>query len=703
MAGPADDKPTKAPGSNPKGVTPRAHSSRPGGAQTVRPPARAAKGLIGQTISDRYKVERLLGEGGMGAVYQVEHVLMRKRMAVKVLHPEMTRLPEVVARFEREAMAAAHIEHPHVVAASDFGKLEDGSFFLALEYVEGKSLRDSIAAGRLDLGRALHIARQIAAALSRAHALKIVHRDLKPENVMLVDRDGDPDFVKVLDFGIAKVQIGELTAGDVEKSAPGPGQPVLTQAGMVYGTPEYMAPEQALGQPVDARADLYALGIIMYEMLCGVRPFNAESKVALLGMQVTAPMPPMNTKAPDANIPEDVEHLVKRLLAKEANERLGDAKELIEELSAMMRELVNSGSIDIAYASQPGGRLGTNPNIISGFGPAVDVPGAIPSSKPRLRDRESDRNLANGTKETDPKFAGAAALADPVGFLGGKAWMIAAAGGLIGILVLVITIVVVLKSGAPKDADDASTGLVATPGDAGKIAEPTIDERVAAAKAEIDKGNYGSGIEALQSLPPDAQNREDVHKALFKAYSQTDKPREAMREVGLVMKANPSFDLRGPEGVTLRQEVRNTALLWGQPSANKGAVDDAWALLDGELGAIGFDDLYDIGYGQSGVNYPKAVERAKADLAKADKSKMSPALAITVELHAAEKVNNCMAIRGMLDRAVERGDERTLYVFKTLAPPRFVGHFRPKDMLGCIHEGSLVKATTDLEARLKKK
>src|SRR5579863_2508690 len=149
-----------------------------------------APSLIGVTLSGRYLIERLIGEGGMGAVYQAEHTHMRKRMAVKVLHPEMSRMPEVVARFEREAMAAAHIDHPNVAAATDFGKLEDGSFFLVLEYVEGKSLREAIAGGRLELGRAIHVARQTASALARAHGLGIVHRDLKPENIMLVSRDG---------------------------------------------------------------------------------------------------------------------------------------------------------------------------------------------------------------------------------------------------------------------------------------------------------------------------------------------------------------------------------------------------------------------------------------------------------------------------------------------------------------------------------
>jgi serine/threonine-protein kinase len=667
MAGPADDKPN-APTATPKGMTPKG---------SVRPPVKGPKALIGSTISDRYKIERLLGEGGMGAVYQAEHTLMRKRMAIKVLHPEMTRLPEVVARFEREAMAAAHIDHPHVVTATDFGKLEDGSFFLALEFVEGKSLREVIALGRLELGRALHIGRQIASALSRAHALKIVHRDLKPENVMLVEREGDPDFVKVLDFGIAKVQIGELTAGDVSQA--GPGQPVLTQAGMVYGTPEYMAPEQALGQAVDARADLYALGCILYEMLCGMRPFDAESKVALLGMQVTAPVPPMATKAPDANVPPEVEALVKRLLAKEASERLGDARELIDGITTVLGQLVAAGRIDPNYAPPPS-RIGTNPGIISGFGPAPDL---------------STNNVAAGQP---------AAPKPGESLLAGKAWMIAAGGGLLGILVLVITIVVVLKGRDP--AVDGDGGLVVTSDEAGTtvILPPTpVDQKIKDAVAKINAGDYGSGVQALEELGPEAQGREDVHRALFKAYDKQDKPKEAMREVGLVMKANPDIDLTSSENIPFREAVRNTALLEGQAGANKGAVEDAWALLTGRLGPVGFDDLYDIAYGRSGLTpgYQKARERAQREIAKSDRSKMSPGLAVTVDLHVAGY--NCGAIKGLLDRAASQGDERTLSVLKPLTAPRLQGHWRKVDLLGCIHEGSLNKAIAELETRLKRK
>jgi eukaryotic-like serine/threonine-protein kinase len=659
LAGAADENPATPPA--PKGNTPKG---------TLRPKPPGA--LIGQTISDRYKIERLLGEGGMGAVYQAEHTLMRKRMAIKVLHPEMTRLPEVVARFEREAMAAAHIDHPHVVTATDFGKLEDGSFFLALEFVEGKSLRDLIAKGRLDLGRALHIGRQIASALSRAHQLKIVHRDLKPENVMLVTRDGDPDFVKVLDFGIAKVQIGELTSEEER----GPGQPVLTQAGMVYGTPEYMAPEQALGQPVDARADLYALGCILYEMLCGVRPFDAESKVALLGMQVTAPVPPMAQKAPDANIPPEVEALVKKLLAKEANERTADAREVIDGIANVMTPLVSSGRIDAGYAPPPSSRL-TNASLVSAPGLAPD---ASPDASAQLPARRS-------------------AITTVQNLFANKSWLIAAGGGLAGILVLVITIVVVLR-GRDTNVDVEGGAAVVDGGEISADAELKIKEAI----AQIDKGNYGSGIDALEGLGPEAQNREDVHLALLKAYGNTNKHKDAMREVGLVLHANPSVNMTGPDGVLLRTEVRDTALLEGIAGSDQAAVTEAYGYLNGKLGAVGYDDLYDIAYGKSGVNYAKAVSRARAELAKSDRSKMSPALAVTVDLSTV--VSNCQAIKALLDRAADNGDERTLFVLRPLMAPRMVGASgfrRGQDALACIHEGSLSKTIAAIEARTKKR
>jgi serine/threonine-protein kinase len=634
--------------------------------------------LIGTTISDRYRIERLLGEGGMGAVYQAEHTLMRKRMAIKVLHPEMTRLPEVVARFEREAMAAAHIDHPHVVTATDFGKLEDGSFFLALEFVEGASLREVIALGRLELGRSLHIARQMAGALQRAHSLKIVHRDLKPENVMLVERDGDPDFVKVLDFGIAKVQMGELGTND----RAGPEQNVLTQAGMVYGTPEYMAPEQALGQPVDARADLYALGIIMYEMLTGRRPFEADSKVALLGMQVTAPVPAMITKCPDCNVPLEVEVLVARLLTKEATDRIADAKEVIEGITVILSQLSGSGRIDAKFLPPPPSGFATNPNIISGIAPQPPDLAALAAQRAK--------------KDSAPE--GAAAPVE--GLLGGKTFLIALFAGIVGLMILVTAVIYVFRSHDTVTPGADASGLTQSV-DGGAPGDLPADDRVKEAIAMIDRGDYGSGIKRLEELGDTVSGREDVHRALFTAYSATDRTKDAVHEAGLVFKANEKLDVRGE--VKLRVEIRDAALKEGSKDDKaKAAVDEAFTVLEGQMGTVGWDDIYDIGYGTSGAQYPKAATRARTVLARGERSKMSPALQVALDLQAAGVT---CAAKSHFERAQRDGDERALALLKPLTTAHQIKQagFRKTDLLGCLHDGQLARTIAALEERLRSK
>ena len=277
--------------------------------------------LIGQLLAGRYRVERLLGSGGMGSVYRAEHIHMRKAVAVKVLHREMTAVPEVVARFEREAVAAGRIEHPNVVQASDFGRLEDGAFYLVLEYVEGQSLAKLIERGPGAPERALHITRQVADALAAAHAQNIIHRDLKPDNVMIVDRENYADFVKVLDFGIAKVRMQDNT-GKTQQ---------LTQLGTVFGTPEYMSPEQARGNPVDGRSDLYTLGVMLYEMLTGTTPFKNDDLIVVLTRTITEPPAPLpNT------IPEPVRTLTMRLLRKLPEERVAHAAELIGQIDSII-------------------------------------------------------------------------------------------------------------------------------------------------------------------------------------------------------------------------------------------------------------------------------------------------------------------------------------------------------------------------------
>jgi serine/threonine-protein kinase len=276
-----------------------------------------APNLVGKVLSERYRIERFLDEGGMGAVYLAEHLLMRKRVAVKVLHAEIKRMPEAVERFAHEALAVAQIDHPNVAAATDFGKFDDDSFFLVLEYVEGKNLSSLIAEGPLEVGRALHIAHQIASALARAHSLGIVHRDLKPDNVMLVELDGDPNFVKILDFGIAKLPVVSPA-------------PSTTQPGAIFGTPTYMSPEQAVGRAVDARADLYALGVVLFEMLTGVRPFPGENHHVVSALKLTCDPPSISSADPDVQVSDAVEALVMRLLQRNPDDRFQTADAVLD-------------------------------------------------------------------------------------------------------------------------------------------------------------------------------------------------------------------------------------------------------------------------------------------------------------------------------------------------------------------------------------
>ncbi|QDG53813.1 serine/threonine protein kinase [Persicimonas caeni] len=278
--------------------------------------------LTGELLSGRYLVQDCLGEGAMGAVYRAEHTLMKKTVAVKVLRPQITQRQELVERFQREAQAAANIDHPNICSASDFGRMDDGTFFLVIEYLEGRTLEDELAEhGRLAPDRATHIAAQIASALARAHKLDVVHRDLKPENIMLVEREGDADFVKILDFGVAKVRLTE----EHEEAQ-------LTKAGTVWGTPRYMSPEQAAGGEVDGRSDLYSLGVILYEMLAGRPPFDDDSPARVMAMHLTEQPEPLAKVAGDADIPVHLANLVERLLSKSPPKRPPSAQALHDEL-----------------------------------------------------------------------------------------------------------------------------------------------------------------------------------------------------------------------------------------------------------------------------------------------------------------------------------------------------------------------------------
>jgi serine/threonine-protein kinase len=269
------------------------------------------------TTIGNYRLDKILGRGGMGTVYSGEHVYIKKPVAVKILHPQFARYQEAVNRFLREARAASQINHPNIVDVTDFGLLQDNVVYFVMEYLEGISLEDLIERdGAVALHRALNIANQLSYALEAAHHAGVIHRDLKPDNIMLLQRPGRRDlvrvnddqsfsterettydFVKILDFGIAKNMIpDELGAETVQ--------------GAVFGTPEYMSPESARGEEVDHRADVYSLGVILFDMLCGRPPFEAAQSSDVLNMHINTPPPSPRAFAPHREITESAENVV---------------------------------------------------------------------------------------------------------------------------------------------------------------------------------------------------------------------------------------------------------------------------------------------------------------------------------------------------------------------------------------------------------
>ncbi|MBV1860881.1 MAG: serine/threonine protein kinase, partial [Nannocystaceae bacterium] len=276
--------------------------------------------MIGRWILDQYLVRARIGEGGMGAVYLAEQPSIGRNAVIKVIHPWLSSDPKIAARFDTEARAAARLQNPHIVSIYNYGRLPDQTLFIAMEHLEGCTIADLMRSeGRLDAHRAVGITTQICKALQDAHRRGVVHRDLTPNNLMLVARQGGPDFVKVLDFGVAKLGGAEVTAG----------------RGTV-GTPGYMAPEQLRDEPVDGRADIYALAHILYEMLTGRPAFEASSPAALLNKHLNELPRPMMAAAPGIEINPGLEACVMRGLAKHPYQRPQDADTFAEELWTTM-------------------------------------------------------------------------------------------------------------------------------------------------------------------------------------------------------------------------------------------------------------------------------------------------------------------------------------------------------------------------------
>jgi eukaryotic-like serine/threonine-protein kinase len=617
-------------------------------------PSDANDSWLGRTIAGRYKVEARLGEGGMGSVYRVEHTHMRKRLALKVLHREMTSQPEIVARFEREAMAAAHIEHPNVAGATDFGKLDDGTCFLVLEYVEGTSLRTQIDEGPLPQARAVHITVQILGALKRAHELGIVHRDLKPENIQLIEKDGDPDFVKVLDFGIARVPIGSIGASHRAGDSVGPS---LTRAGMVYGTPEYMAPEQALGQDVDGRSDQYAVGVMLFEMLTGKRPYDNKDKVALLGQHVAGPIPSVKARAPEGAVAPSVNDVVTKMLAKSPSDRYEDAADAAEALM-----IASTGGIDDLPLDLR--RSDDDKVIISTRGELIDQGETM---------RPPSESLENGATvlPAQPKRFSSKVLAT------------------LGALFAVLLVLVVVMTTRKEPAGD--TGTRDTPGPAKTTAiTPTSEDvktKVQAALGRVTAGEIETGIKDLEALWVQYPNDLAVQKALAQAYSKAKRHVDAL---GILKKMLG----QAPELATdpALDPIINDAL------ASPAGVDSAFAILEGPMKAEGARVLYGLGY-ENKPPYNLAA-RARKSLADPEVAKNMPAaLKGAIELRNAPAA--CNARKEVIEKFKNDFDATALPILRSMTKTTGCGgFFKRGDCWPCMREdGFLNKVIAAVEAK----
>jgi serine/threonine-protein kinase len=284
--------------------------------------------FIGRDIlNGQFQILQKIGSGGMGAVYKALQPAMNRMVGVKILHPKLANRKDLVSRFRREARAMSHLTHPNTVKVFLYGELEDGSLYIIMEFLDGKNLNQVVRAeGPFSLERALPVLIAVCGALDEAHKAGIIHRDLKPENIFLCNQGGIKDYAKVLDFGLAKVTEREMR----------PGSLILTQEGMVFGTPEFMSPEQAQGRTLTPASDIYSLAVILYEVLTGKLPFDAKNAMEYIQLHVTAPPIPLNTRVPGKQFPPLLWTILERAMAKKADDRFQSAADFAAAMQAVL-------------------------------------------------------------------------------------------------------------------------------------------------------------------------------------------------------------------------------------------------------------------------------------------------------------------------------------------------------------------------------
>jgi serine/threonine-protein kinase len=290
--------------------------------------ARQQDPFIGRDVlNGQFQILQKIGSGGMGSVYKALQPAMNRMVAIKILHPKLASRKDLVSRFRREARAMSHLTHPNTVKVYLYGELEDGSLYIVMEYLEGKNLNQTVRSeGPMTIERGLPILIQACNALDEAHRAGIIHRDLKPENIFVTQQGGMKDFAKVLDFGLAKVTEREMRPGSI----------ILTQEGMVFGTPEFMSPEQAQGKSLTPGSDIYSLAVILYEVLTGKLPFDAKNPMEFIQLHVTTKPKPINERVPGKTFPPLLWTVLSKALEKKSEDRYQSAAEFAHALQAVL-------------------------------------------------------------------------------------------------------------------------------------------------------------------------------------------------------------------------------------------------------------------------------------------------------------------------------------------------------------------------------